>query len=86
MLKSDKQPGKYSVVYISITFLRRKADVLSLYIAELSRSTPCSGAGILADLIKFRFFCNLSRSISKVEGFCTLAHYLFCVAVDDYYD
>lgn len=85
-VKSDKQPGKYSVVYIYIHFLGRKADVLSPYIAELSRSTPCSGAGILADLIKFLFFCNLSRSISKVGGFCTLVHYFFCVAVEDYYD
>lgn len=30
-IKSDKQPGKYSVVYINITSLGRKADVLSLY-------------------------------------------------------
>lgn len=85
-VESDKQPGKYSVVYTNITFLGRKADVLGLCTAELSRSNPCLGAGIPADLIKFILFANLSRSISKVGGFCTLAHHFFCVAVEDCYD
>ena len=85
-VESDKQPGKYPVVYTNITFLGRKADVLGLSTMEIALFDSLLGSRNTSRSYQIHFLLQSEPVYIRGWGNCTLARNLPCVAVEDCYD